>query len=535
MTKVVLVNIGEYRKYGQIDEGLGVASVGLESIAAHLHINGVAVELLDQAMYTIDDSEVLARIVQQKPDIVGFNPLINSRKQVGELATRIKESNPATLIVIGGYDASFLSLTNKLYEDIDVIVRGKGEIPTLELAKGKNPEQIKGISYRKDGKVVENLEQRADAPRQLPIPLRQNMNYLSENREPVSIYASYGCFYRCEFCSTPGFYAEGRTERDLESILKEISYLADNGIKRFSFYDEDFFGLNKRSLQRATKIVDKVKEIGGEITFSFITTQGIIQAEKHGLLQEWEGTVNRLYVGIEGGCDKALEGLGNLSCRRSSKNSEAIGIVRGYNVGLHIGFIMFNAYSSFEELEASARFLHDHDEAANCISFFHHLRPYKGTAMYDRLKEDGLLIEEEALTEMDLHSSLPYHFRVDVESGNERIKDFARAICPVSGEDVVCESDKLNNEIYLGLVRMGQGKAIFDEDDAPGVVVRYRDLRKKISNLNYRFFVDSLKLYRDGDGQGFEQIRGVYLDSLRGHVQELRAIKGETLLQPRKI
>jgi hypothetical protein len=82
---------------------------------------------------------------------------------------------------------------------------------------------------------------------------------------------------------------------------------------------------------------------------------------------------------------------------------------------------------------------------------------------------------------------------------------------------------------------MGQGKAIFDEDDAPGVVVRYRDLRKKISNLNYRFFVDSLKLYRDGDGQGFEQIRGVYLDSLRGHVQELRAIKGETLLQPRKI
>jgi anaerobic magnesium-protoporphyrin IX monomethyl ester cyclase len=527
MVKTVLINLGKHREYEQIDEGLGLASVGLESIATHLKNNGEEVLVIDQAMNGLDSEEILKQIIEQKPDHIGLNPLINFRKESGKIARKVKERSPKTTIIIGGYDATFLSLDHPLYEFIDVIVRGKGEVPLLKLAQGRKLEEIQGIAYRTETKIIDNLEKRAESllPENLPIPNRQNLEYLAERQEPVSIYASCGCIYNCEFCSTPRFYPEGRVERKLEDVLEEIDFLADNGIKKFSFYDEDFFGVNKAALERATKIIEKIKERVGTITFSFITTQGIHQAEKYDLLHKWEGTVNRLYVGVEGGCDKALKGLGNDSCKRSEKNSKAINIIRNYNLGLHIGFIMFNAYSTFEELNDSAQFLYAHNEAVNGISFFHHLRPYKGTAMYDKLKKEGLLKEKEALSEIDLHSSLPYNFKKDLDEGNEKIKSFAKAICPTSNEQEVSESDRLSNEIYMGIVNLGYGKEIFNDNEAPEIVEKYRDIRKDISNLNYEFFNDSLKLFRDCEGEGFVERKETYLVALGSYVSELKEIK----------
>ncbi len=526
--KVVLVNIGAYREYGQIDEGLGVASVGLESIAAHLQNNDIPVTLIDQAMYGLSDEAVLTRIIAEQPSFIGFNPLINSRQQVGKLASRIKRILPETIVIIGGYDATFLSLTNPDYTDVDVIVRGKGEIPMVALATGTPASQIQGVSYRNGERVIDNLEQRAAhlSPDTLPQPRRENYAYLAEKQEPVSVYASYGCYYTCKFCSTPAFYPEGRIIRPLEDVLEEIDLLADHGINKFSFYDEDFYGLSKKSLERVTAIINRVKKREGTITFSFITTDGIRQAERLGYLHQWEGTVNRLYVGIEGGCDQALTGLGNASCVKSVRNAEAIETVRKYNLGLQIGFIMFNPYSTFDELEASARFLYDHHEAVNGISFFHHLRPYPGTVMYEQLREHGLLLEE-ALAQLDLHSSLPYHFKTDTDSGTEHMKNFARAICPTSGERAVCASDKLNNEIYSSLVGLGYGREIFNGSLAPDIVVTYREMRREISDIHYRFFTESLETFRNHEGKGFEEKKELYLQQLATYVPLLLEIKQE--------
>ncbi len=527
---LVLVNIGEYRRYGQIDEGLGVASVGLESIAAYLQKEGKEVKIIDQAMRDLDYEEVLREIIEQKPKIIGFNPLINTREKVGYLAARIKEQLPDSLVVIGGYDATFLSLNHPLYSAVDVIVRGKGEIALAEIAdsvsNNQSLERIKGVSYRQKGKVRDNLDERAQAlpVDDLPLPLRQNLSDLVDSQEPVSIYGSYGCNFRCKFCSTPNFYSEGRVERNLKDVLDEIEQLSQAGVRKFSFYDEDFFGFTQKSLNRATQIINKVKENGGIITFSFITTPGILQAEKYGFLKLWEGTVNRLYVGVEGGCQEALKGLGNSSCMNSSRNSAAISTVRKYNIGLQIGFIMFNAYSTFEELEKSARFLFDHDEATNAISFFHHLRPYFGTRMYQQLKEEGLLIEEEAEAEIDLHASLPYHFKADLNSGSEKMKNFAKAICPTSANLLVSESDRLNNEIYMDLVKKSLGKEIFSTDGS-GIVEEYKETRMKVSQLNYDFFLQSLDVFRRDNSQDFGELRDHYLEELGSYVLQLRKIK----------
>jgi hypothetical protein len=236
-------------------------------------------------------------------------------------------------------------------------------------------------------------------------------------------------------------------------------------------------------------------------------------------------------VGIEGGCDQALTELGNASCIKSVRNAEAIETVRRYNIALQIGFIMFNPYSTFDELETSARFLYDHHEAVNGISFFHHLRPYPGTVMYTQLREQGLLLEE-ALAQLDLHSSLPYHFKADLDSGNDNMKRFAIAICPTSREHAVCESDKLNNEIYSCIVRRGYGREVFrdnGETPIPAIVQKYRTLRTEISDIHYKFFTESLNAFRDHNGNGFEEKKELYLQQLATYVLLLREIKQELI------
>ena len=528
--KVGLVNLGDGREYGQIDEGLGLASVGLEWIAAYLEKNGVQVEIIDQSMYGLSENEVVERIVQSKADIVGLNPLSNSREICQRIIAKVKEKRPTVISIIGGYDATFNKLEH--YQGIDLLIRGRGEKAMLAISQylknRKTPENIQGVAYRTKNGVVENIDQRAKALPldQLPLPKRQNLEYLRESGEVAGIVTGYGCSFNCAFCQTPVMYTEGRQERPLELVLEEIDYLIKGGVKKFSIWDEDFFGLRKAEMERADQIIQYIKKQGAVITFVFITAPGANLAERRGYMPKWEGVVERLYIGVEGGCKHALNALGNWSCTRPELNQRAIQTVREYNIGLQIGFMMFNPYSTFEELTESAEFLYSNNEAANSISFFHHLRPYPETAMYNKLKENGLLIEEQAQKEIDRYVDFPYHFQHDRQSGTTKMKDFAVAMGGLSSDKRVSESDRLNNEIYMGIVRQGYGKEIFIEGDSDiELVQRYKILRKKISDLNFNFFMDSLKAFRDSNRVGFDKLQAEYLAKIEQNLPQLRQIK----------
>lgn len=528
MTKFVLVNLGDGRKYSQIDKFSGLSAVGLEFIASHLINNGFDAEVIDQSMQGYSNTEIVELVLKSNADIIGFNPLINTRKQCEEIISEIRKQKPEILTVVGGYDATFNKL--KDYSNVDLLVRGAGEKAALEIAKrfqnNSSFEDIQGVAYGTKEKVVEKSNELAEelSLNELPIPVRQNMKYLLENNEPVSIVSSRGCDYTCKFCSAPAMYPEGRKERPVSEMKKEIDYLAKAGVKMFSFWEEDFFGFTEESLKHADEIIKYVGEKDGRITFCFITTPAIHLAEKLGYFKSWEGTLNRIYVGIEGGCTEALINLGKRTGMLISVHEEAVNIVRKYNICLQIGFIMFNPYSSFQELTDSANFLLKNNEAVNAISFFHHLRPYNATEMYFQLKKDGLLIEEETKGEIDRYIDLPYHFKQDLESNTIRLKDFAIAVGKIAEFEESAELDKLNNEIYLSLVALGHGKELFSETDNKQVN-EYKAIRKELSDLNYNFFMDCLKTFKENKGHGFEEKKKQYLNTLKTYLPKLQEIR----------
>lgn len=547
MKKVCLVNIGDSRDYGQIDEGLGLASSGLEWIAGFLKEHGHDVSVLDQSFSGIGDHELVKIIQAAAPDIVGFNPLSSHRQRVQGIALEVKKALEGVVTVIGGYDATFLPIGR--YEGIDHIVRGRGEVAMLELVNGLRSEtrtSIAGVSTKTLIDTEDNIDERARSLplNELPIPYRSN-EYLKEivrRNEPVSLVASVGCDWDCAFCSTPQMYPDGRQERPLESVFAEIDDLVSKGVKKFSFWDEDFFGKRKPNILRADKIVQYIKTakypdgtVGGVITFSFMTSPGMAIAEQMGLLSTWEGTVNRIYIGIEGGCREALLNLGNKSCLNPAANAKAVSIIRKYQIGFQYGFIMFNPYSSYEELEKSAKFLIDNELAATGISFLHRTRPYPGTEMYAQLQKEGLLIDQVATGEVDVFQGLPYYFKSDLEKGTN-IRELALAMARVNGDRRLNEVEQLVNEIDTRFAAKGNLRQIFESGNetvqsmSSGdriMIEKYRGLRKSIGDLNYDFFMQCLKAFRDNDGKDIDSIIQTYFGELDVMIKVLNRVKSQ--------
>lgn len=82
------------------------------------------------------------------PDIVGFSVLGWNVRQFAAVAETIKQANPSALIVFGGnHVANQAARTFRLYDDVDVVVHGEGEIPFRELVRatleGRSFDQIR--------------------------------------------------------------------------------------------------------------------------------------------------------------------------------------------------------------------------------------------------------------------------------------------------------------------------------------------------------------------------------------------------------
>jgi radical SAM superfamily enzyme YgiQ (UPF0313 family) len=143
--------------------------------------------------------------------------------------------------VLGGYFPTFeyeYILNNN--HSVDYVVVGEGEntfselLATLESKKGV--ENILGLCYRKNGKVVFNGNR----------PFIKNLDTLSfPARHLVNAYAGYvvtsrGCPYNCAFCCSKKFYNRTHRKRSVENVLEELTFLKKSGYKILRFVDDHF-------------------------------------------------------------------------------------------------------------------------------------------------------------------------------------------------------------------------------------------------------------------------------------------------------
>jgi radical SAM superfamily enzyme YgiQ (UPF0313 family) len=245
--------------------GAEAPHLGLLSIAAVLEQNGYACQVLDSALAYARHDDIARAVAEAQPRIIGISATTPTFRTAVEIARRCREVAPDALIVMGGYHPTYFhrEIIGR-YAFVDAVVRGDGEYPVLELARGLVLEAIDGLTYRRDGvTVVNRTRQEIRNLEELPLPARHLIGDPLEGRigqirltrpgEYATMITSRGCPFKCTFCVVNGVEDPGTRMRTVEDVRREIFWLAERGIKFIAVEDMNFT-LNRRRVSQISAL-----------------------------------------------------------------------------------------------------------------------------------------------------------------------------------------------------------------------------------------------------------------------------------------
>ncbi|MBW2989025.1 B12-binding domain-containing radical SAM protein [Candidatus Woesearchaeota archaeon] len=291
--------------------------LGFAYIAAVLREEGNEVKIID-CLVEEYDYDNLARIIKKlNSDIYGIACWTDSRFETFRTASLIKKIDPESLVLVGGCHAQFTDVdTLNNFEDIDIIVRGEGEITLTEIARklkeGGGFEDVAGITYRSpEGEIKINQSRPLISDlNKIPLPARDLLpmhkyHPLQEgtyDKKVTSVMFSRGCPMRCIFCSNSATSHGSYRTREPSKCIEELKILKEK--YKFQAFDiwDDTFNINKKWL---TEICKGIIEEKLDITWYARARLNFVDYESIKLMKR--AGCDSLCFGIESGSPRVLE------------------------------------------------------------------------------------------------------------------------------------------------------------------------------------------------------------------------------------
>ena len=237
-----------------------------------------------------------------------------------------KESRADLPIIWGGWHPSLLPEQTAQHTLVDIVVRGPGETTVVELlnrmTSNQSWEDVAGITYRRDGKVISSPDRPIKAPdsqRQLPFAKLcmdryggQKMEgddygtiFSCESGHPFPYISSCGCPFRCRFCAATKVYQRKWFALPAEKTLDELETLHKQyGIKVFYFVDPEFF----IDANRAEAIMQGVVDRGLKIIWKAqVRPDHIVKLGLERMRLAYQSGCRQLEIGQESGSPEMLE------------------------------------------------------------------------------------------------------------------------------------------------------------------------------------------------------------------------------------
>ncbi|MHA1266571.1 MAG: B12-binding domain-containing radical SAM protein [Candidatus Helarchaeota archaeon] len=289
-------------------------SLALEYIAAYIEdIPGISIEIVDAKAENLSIQNVIERIRQFKPDLVGLTvPVTSAINSVMELARKAKELGAT--IVVGGWHPT-LDVTDTLDKGADIVVRGEGELTFRELIQKGSPVGVAGLSYNDNGTYVHNpdreLIKNLDDLRFPARHLRpKNANYEMFHMIIDCIETSRGCMNRCKFCSTHIVYRGKWRYRSVPSIITELIEIGKNKKITDVFFIDDNLLVDMKRVKRLCIEIIKAKRqkiIPRKLRFFFQGRLDIMAREPDIVKLMWHAGFWLVLVGIEAVTEATLQ------------------------------------------------------------------------------------------------------------------------------------------------------------------------------------------------------------------------------------
>lgn len=382
-----------------------ILPLGIASIAAVLEREGIEVKIIDQVAAKMSNVKLLNEIKYYSPDVVGFSCLTSVITNVRMLIKEIRKFSDVN-VVLGNIHPTIFAEELLKEKTADIIIRGEGEITTLELIKSIQKKSslhgVKGISFREDNSIFHNLDRPLIGDlNKLPYPAWHlfELNYYRESpmlaigNEPIlAISGSRGCVYRCSFCAQDKMYPTLRY-RDCEAIIKEMEHMYDRfNVRNFGFMDANF----PFSIDFGLKFCNKLIASGLHKKFRWGTETRIDLVNEELLVLMKKAGVHLIAFGFETGNKEIMDSTNKkMSSERAEEIMKTVKRLKIYTLGL---FILGLPGETRETCEDTIRFA----KRLDCdISKFNIAIPYPGSRFFEEFynnKNKDCLLEPEKFT-----------------------------------------------------------------------------------------------------------------------------------------
>jgi anaerobic magnesium-protoporphyrin IX monomethyl ester cyclase len=233
------------------------------------------------------------------------------------------------------------------------------------IAAGCDIDDVPGLALRTaEGYRVTPKRNLIRDPDTLPFPARDIlMPKWRAGAIPTEIYiaGSRGCPYRCSFCDIKTFYKNGQGLswrcRSPGNVVAELRQLcAEFGTSpTYCFVDDQFLGPGNRGRAHAHEFVDRLMESNLGVSFEITCRADSIDQDIFDRLKR--AGLTGVYLGLDSGSQAALDRFQkDISVER---NLHAIRTLRELDLAVDFGFIMFDPWTTTNDLEANLAFLRE--------------------------------------------------------------------------------------------------------------------------------------------------------------------------------
>lgn len=356
--------------------------------------------LLDAAPHHINAAQTL-EIVKDYEFVALFTSTPGFKGDC-KLAEAMKQVNPKVKIAFVGPHVTVLP--EKALLDcpaIDFVCRREFDYSTVEFAQGKPLEEIMGVSFRRNGRVVHNPDRPAiddlDALPDVTDVYKRDLDVRRYNvpfllNPFVSLYTTRGCPAQCTFCLWPQTlsghpWRKRSTARVAAEMAKAREYWPY--VKEF-FFDDDTFNIQKA---RTIELCEKLKPL--KLTWSCTSR---VTTDYDTLKSMREAGCRLLIVGYESGDQQILKNIKKGAtverARDFTRDCKKLGLV------VHGDFILGLPGETRETIKKTIAFAKELDVETIQVSLAH---AYPGTELYDFAKQNGFITNEQQMVDEGGH------------------------------------------------------------------------------------------------------------------------------------
>lgn len=378
---------------------MGFPPIGIMSLSSVLKQAGHECTMFDQAHPETPNEFIVSEIARCKPDLVGLSFLSTTSYPYAKmLARQIRASNPTVKLAFGGVFATLNApLVKAQCHEVDYVCRGDGEQLLLDLLEQFDaPESVAGLTWMKDGKVVQNpnrpMERQLD---QWPFPDREGLELDFVESMPLDVPAvlsmerfttmqtSRGCPWPCIFCDIPIFNEGKWRARSPQHVVAELKHLEENGYGSVYFVDDHFLLQPKRIEAICKGVMDERLRIQWGI-------EGRVDSVAQHLFPAMaKANCRTVMFGIESGSQKILDRLQKeqtleeVTTAVQNAKKAGIEIVHGF-------FTVGNPDETVEDMRATFDFA---SKLPLDTFGFNRLCVYRGTPLWQEYVKRGLVSE----------------------------------------------------------------------------------------------------------------------------------------------